>query len=237
MLPAPTRGLTVRYVVVMFVVAALSGLAFLAMYYVSSRGARLSSFVRLCDEQRTSSVHIAYFATRLSQPAPAGEHEIDRKRLDQETTALLTDEKTVMAPGGPLDQAAIIDPDVKILYTGSITHLDKIINDYGGLARIIEAVPEGSLPVDDDGLAQLQDVNAHQLLDGLNTAVGTLRDAWQRQRMLLLCAEVAIFISTILALIFAGLFVFRPMIRMILTENHELIATERRLSAVINTVG
>jgi PAS domain S-box-containing protein len=237
MLPASTRGLTVRYVVVMFVVAALSSLAFLAMYYISSRGERLAAFVHTCDEQRACSVHIAYFAQRLSQPAPAAEHDVDRQRLDQETTLLLNDEKAIMAPGGPLDDVDAVAPDVKILYIGPVTHLDKVINDYAGLARIISAVPEGSLPVDDDGLAQLQDVNAHQLLDGLNTAVGTLRDAWQRQRMLLLCAEVAIFISTILALIFAGLFVFRPMIRMILTENHELIATERRLSAVINTVG
>jgi PAS domain S-box-containing protein len=219
----------------MLAVAALSSLAFLAMYYISSRGERLAAFVHTCDEQRACSVHIAYFAMRLSQPAQASEHDIDRQRLSQETTQLLSDEKMLMAPGGPLDQVADIAPDVKFLYTGSVTNLDKVINDYAGLARIIEAVPEGSLPVDDDDLAQLQDVNAHQMLDGFDTAVNTLREAWQRQRMLLLSAELGIFIATILALIAAGLFVFRPMIRLILNENHELVAAERRLSAVINT--
>ena len=236
MLPAPIRGLTARYVVVMLVVAALSGLAFLAMYYVSSRGQQLSAFVHLCDEQRACSVHIAYNAERLAQPVAASEHDTVRKRLDQETTLLLDDEKTVMAPGGPLDQAAAIDPDVKTLYTGSVTHLDKTINDYAGLARIIESVPEGNLPVDDDGLAQLQDINAHQLLDGLDTSTSTLRDAWQRQRMVLLSAEIAIFVATLLALIAAGLFVFRPMIRMIIAENLQLYDTEHRLSTIINTV-
>ncbi len=78
---------------------------------------------------------IAYNATRLSQPISTGEHDTDRRRLDQETTLLLSDEKMVTAPGGaPLDQASTLAPDVKILYTGSVTHLDKVITDYAGLA-------------------------------------------------------------------------------------------------------
>ena len=237
MLPATTRGLTVRYVVVMFVVAILSSFAFLAMYYISSRGTSLAGFVRICDHEENCATHIAYFAQRLAEPGTPAEHEIDRQRLDQQTTDLLNDEKSLMVAGGPLDQITSVAPEVKVLYTGTSAHLDKSISDYAGLARIIEAVPEGNLPVDDDGLAQLQDINANQLMDGLDDAVNKLREAWQRQRMLLLAAEAGIFLATILALIFAGLFVFRPMIRMILAENHELLTAERRLSAVINTVG
>ena len=221
----------------MFAVAILSSLAFLAMYYISSRGQRLSNFVHYCDEQRACSVHMAYSAMRLAQPAQTTEHEVDRQRLDQDTTLLLDDEKAIMASGGPLDDVDAIDPDVRALYTGTSVHLDKVINDYAGLARIIAAVPEGNLPVDDDGLAQMQDINAHQLFDGLNTATNSLRDTWQRQRLILLVAEGGIFLATLLALIAAGLFVFRPMIRMIVAENHELVTAERRLSAVINTVG
>jgi PAS domain S-box-containing protein len=236
MLPASTRGLTVRYVVVMLVVAILSGLAFAAMYYISSRGDNLAAFVRVSDHEQNCCEHISYFAERLSLPAPADEHEIDRKRLDQYTTDLLADEATLVKPGGPLDDVTPIAPEVKELYTGPVTHLDKSITDYAWLARSITAVPEGQLPVDDSGLAQLQDVNANQLIDGLDKAVTLLRDAWQRQRVVLLAAEIAIFVATLLALIFAGLFVFRPLIRMIVSENLQLYVTERRLSAVINTV-
>ena len=237
MLPASTRGLTFRYVVVMLLVAILSSLAFAAMYYVSSQGMRLQGFVRNCDLERDNAARIAFFATRLSQPGTASEHELDRPRLDQETTDLLNEEKTVTAPGGPLDQIEIITPDVKALFTGSITHLDKVIGDYADLARIISAVPEGELTIDDPDIARLQDVNANELLGGLDKAVNRARDAWQDQRMMLLGGEVGIFACTLLALIAAGLFVFRPMVRMIIAENHELLASERRLTAVINTVG
>ncbi|HEX4139537.1 MAG TPA: response regulator [Candidatus Methylacidiphilales bacterium] len=229
----------------MLIVAALSVLAFLALYFTTSRGERLLSFVRLCDDERTHAVQISYFATRLSQPGSAAEHDLDRQRLDQETTELVKEEKSLVVPGGPLDQVSAVQPDVKYLFVGGQvrlqngppTNLDKVINDYADLARIIAAVPEGDLSIDDQDIARLQEESVHDVVDGLNLAVGELRDAWQPQRMVILFTEIGIFSATLLALIFTGLFVFRPMIRMIMAENVELVTAERRLTAVINTVG
>jgi PAS domain S-box-containing protein len=237
MLPASTRGLTFRYVVVLCVVAVLSALAFLAMYYLTGRGMSLTRFASVCDEQRISAERISYFATRLSQPGAAAEHAVDRQRLDQEATELLDDEKTLTAPGGPLDQVAAIAPDVGPLYTGPVTHFDKVIKDYADLARIIAAVPEGDLAVDDQDVVRLQEENANDLLDGFNKSVTLLRDTWERQRLWLLWAEIGVFLSTLVTLVLAGLFVFRPMVRMIFAENQQLLASERRLTAIFNTVG
>jgi PAS domain S-box-containing protein len=237
MLPVTTRGLTVRYVVVMLVVALLSSLSFLAMYLVSSRGERFKALATLCDHERNHAVHIVNFATRLSQPDSAAEHEVDRKRLDQETTELASEEKSLMAPGGPLDALSATAPDMNSLFTGPVTHLDKSVHDFIDLARVIAAVPEGELSIDDPDIAQLQDADAHQLSDGLDTAVDRLRESWEQEGTTLLAAEVAIFASTLLALIAAGIFVFRPMLRLLTAENQELLASERRLNAVINTVG
>jgi signal transduction histidine kinase len=245
MLPASTRGLTTRYVVVMLIVALLSVLAFLALYFTTIRGERMLGFVKTCDEERSRAVHIAYFATRLSQPGTTAEHDLDRQRLDQETTELLKQEKTLVAPGGSLDQVSAIAPDVKYLFLGGQVHLqngpptnlDKVINDYAGLARIISAVPEGDLTIDDQDIAHLQEESVHDIVEGLSLAVNGLRDTWQKQRMIILFTEVGIFGATLLALVFTGFFVFRPMVKLIVAENQELILSERRLTAVINTVG
>jgi PAS domain S-box-containing protein len=237
MLPAPIRGLTLRYLLVLGVVAVLSALAFLAMYILSGRGLQLSAFLRICDDQRNCAVQMSYFATRLSQPGASAEHEIDRKRLDQETTEFLNDEKALTATGGPLEQVAAIAPDIEPLYTGSVTHLDKVMSDYADLARIITAVPEGNLAFDDQDVARLQEECANDVLQGLNKSVLLVREAWERQRLWILWAEVAVFITMLVALVLAGLVVFRPMVRIILRENQELVASERRMMAVINTVG
>jgi PAS domain S-box-containing protein len=237
MVPVSNRGLTLRYVVVLCLVAILSSLAFLAMYYLAGRGMRMAEFVSVCDEQRMCVVQISYFATRLSQPGASAEHEIDRQRLDQETTELLDDEKTLLAPGGPLAQVSEVVPDEEPLYTGAVTHLDKTIKDYADLARIIAAVPEGDLAFDDQDVARLQEECANEALMGLNRAVTLQRDTWQVLRLRLLYAEIAVFVSTLVVLSLAGLFVFRPMVKMIFKENQRLLASERRLVAVINTVG
>jgi PAS domain S-box-containing protein len=245
MLPASTRGLTVRYVVVMLIVALLSVLAFLALYLTTIRGEHMLGFVKTCDEERSRAVQIAYFATRLSQPGSTAEHDLDRQRLDQETTELLKQEKALVAPGGSLDEVSPIAPDVKFLFLGGQVHLqngpptnlDKVINDYAGLARIISAVPEGDLTIDDQDIAHLQEESVHDIVEGLSLAVNGLRDAWQKQRMIILFTEVGIFGATLLALLFTGFFIFRPMVKLIVAENQELMLSERRLTAVINTVG
>ena len=245
MLPAPTRGLTTRYVVVMFIVALLSVLAFLALYLTTIRGEHMLIFVKVCDDERTRAIQISYFATRLSQPGSTAEHDLDRQRLDQETTELLKEEKALVAPGGTLDEVSEIAPDIKYLFVGgqvklqngSATNLDKVISDYADLARIISAVPEGDLTIDDQDIARLQAESVHDVVDGLDLAVNGLRDTWQKQRMIILFTEVGIFAATLLALIFTGIFVFRPMVKLILSENQELLLSERRLTAVINTVG
>jgi PAS domain S-box-containing protein len=235
--PASNQRLTIRYLVVLILVAALSALAFLAVAYLSNRGERRLDCVRFLDDERTAAVHIQYFATRLSQPGNAAEHDVDRQRLDQETSHLLDDEQKLTAPGGPLERALVAAPELDGIFHGPAGHLDKEITDYAGLARIIAAVPEGNLAFDDQDVARLQQVCASDLLDGLDKSVNLLRDTWETAKYRLVAAELTLFALTLLVLIGAGIFVFRPMVNLIVRDNQNLLASERRLVAVINTVG
>src|SRR5476651_2252698 len=147
MLPASTQALTVRYVVVLLLIALLSLFGCLMLSHVVFRGRQLMHFVRISDEQQMSAQRIAYFSARLSQSGSPSEHDVCRTRLKEEADQLLADEDALMRKGGPFDQVIAVGPDLVPLYKGEPSHLDKEVRDYGALARKVAAVPEGGLEI------------------------------------------------------------------------------------------
>jgi sigma-B regulation protein RsbU (phosphoserine phosphatase) len=234
MRPVSTQAWTLRYIVVLLLIALLSLVGYLTLNYIVSRGSQLRRFIGISDEQQMSAQRMAYFSQRLSEPGSSDEHEICRTRLKEETDQFLADEDTEVAKGGPMDQIADIAPEVKVLYFGEPSHLDREIRDYGALARKVADVPEGNLVFDDPDVARIQVKNYNELLEGLNKAVRDLRDDWENQRQSAIEIQLGIFGLTLLV---TGIFVFRPMVKLIVDENQQLVASERRLMAVFDTVG
>jgi len=237
MRPASTQALTIRYVLVLLLIALLSLIGFLTLSHLVSRGRQLLRFVRISGEQQMCAQRMAYFSLRLSQPGSPSEHEVCRTRLKEETGQLLEDEDARVRKGGPLDQIAPFAPELVPLYLGEPSHLDKEVRDYAALARKIAAVPDGELVFDDPDVAAIQEKNYNELLEGLNKVVETLRTDWENERHLAVCAQLIVFLLTLATLLVAVFFVFRPMVKLIVAENQQLMASERRLMAVFDTVG
>ena len=237
MQPTSTQAWTFRYLVVLLLIALLSLVGYLTLSHIISRGRQLGSFVRINNEQQMCAQRVAYFSSRLSQQGSPDEHDIWRTRLKQESDQLLKDEDAEMAAGGPLDQIVDFAPELKELYFGEPSHLDKEVRDYVALARKVAAVPEGGLVFDDPDVAIIQEKNYNELLKGFNKAVQVLRDDWENERYLATGVELLVLFLTLGTLVVAGIFVFRPMVNLIIKENHQLVASERRLMAVFDTVG
>jgi PAS domain S-box-containing protein len=237
MQPASTKALTVRYVFVLLLIALLSLIGCLMLSHVVYGGRQLMHFVRISDEQQVCAQRMAYFSSRLSQPGSPSEHDVCRTRLKEETDQLLADEDAQMSKDGPFDQVAHFAPDLATLYLGEPSHLDKELRDYASLARKVAAAPDGNLSFDDPDVAAIQEKNYNELLDGLNKGVQILRTNWENERQPVVYAQLTIFLLTLATLAAAGFFVFRPMVKLIITENQQLIASERRLVAVFDTVG
>jgi PAS domain S-box-containing protein len=235
--PASTQALTLRYVLVLLLIALLALVAYLTLDHVIARGRQLMHFVRISDEQQMCAQRIAYFSLRLSQPGSPSEHDVCRTRLKEETAQLLVDEDAEVRKGGPLDQVASVAPDLAPLYFSESSHLDKEVRDYVVLAGKIAAAPDGDLSFDDPDVATIQEKNYNELLEGLNQGVELLRTNWENERQVAVWVQLAIFLITLATLVVAGIFVFRPMVNLIVEENHHLMASERRLKAVLNTVG
>jgi len=232
-----TQAWTFRYVLVLLLIALLSLVAYLIVAHIVSRGSQLRNFITISDEQQMCEQRIAYFAERLSQSGTPDEHDIWRTRLLQEIDQLLKDEDTELAKGGPMDQIIDIAPEIKTLYYGEPTHLDREIRDYGDRAKKVAAVPEGNLTFDDPDVAVIQEKNYNELLENMNKAVIELRTDWEGQRQIAVYAQMLIFGLTLLVLFVTWFLIFRPMVKVIVDENQQLIASERRLMAVFDTVG
>ena len=223
MRPVSTQALTSRYVFILLLIALLSLFAYLTLHYIISRGSQLSRFVRLSDEQQNCAQRIAYFAMRLSQSGSASDHDVWRTRLKEETDQLAADEDEVVAKGGPLDLVAKFAPDVPPLYLGEPSHLDKEVRDYVALSRKIAAVPEGQLIFDDPGRGdhpgkKLQRIARRLQQGGRWPCATTGKTSVILPSML---SWPSCFL-TLLTLVGAGIFVFRPMVKMIMAENQRL---------------
>ncbi len=237
MRPASTQALTLRYVLVLILIALLALVAYLTLAQVISRGREFMRFVRISDDQKACAQRMAFFSLRLSQSGSPTEHDVCRTRLKEETEEFLADEDKETGKGGVVDRVASITPGLKALYFDKPTLLDKEVRDYGALAQKIAAVPDGEIAFDDPDVALIQEKNDNELLEGLNKGVEMLRTSWENQRTVAIIVQSGIFLATLLTLAFAGLFIFRPMVKLIIEDNQQLLASERRLVAVLDTVG
>ena len=68
MTPASTKALTVRYVLVLLLIAVLSLFAYLMLAHIIFKGREIMHFVRTVDDQQMSAQRVAYFSMRLSSP-------------------------------------------------------------------------------------------------------------------------------------------------------------------------
>jgi PAS domain S-box-containing protein len=234
---ASIHGLTARYVLVLLLIALLSLAGYLTLNHVIASGNQLTGFIKISDRQQMVAQRVAYFSLRLSQPGSPQEHDVCRTRLKEESDQLEKDEDLVVEKDGPLDQAARFSAELVPLYFNEPAHLDREVRDYVALARKLVAAPEGSISFDDPVVATIQEKNYNELLEGLNKGVQVLRTDWAQERDQFLWMQLAVFIFTLVTLLLAALFIFRPMVQMILTENLQLLASERELLAVFNTVG
>jgi len=228
-------ALTVRYVLALLLVAFLSVAAYLALQSVISSGRQLSGFIKISDEQQLSSQLIAYYSLELAQSKSPSVRAALRDKLNSEINELAMQEDFLIK-GSDLEQAIRAAPELKDLYFSGPWRLDKAIQEYLQVARRTAVKPDGTLKPDDPDEQYLQDKSNTAILEGLNRAVVLARDdeghAWQT---LELSQLTALFLK-FLILLTAALFVFRPMVNVIVRETRRLTASQRQLTAIFNTV-
>jgi PAS domain S-box-containing protein len=232
-----SHALTVRYVFALSLLGLLSILSYWALDSVIYSGRQLSGFIKISDEQQLSSQLIAYYSLALAEARSPEERAVFRDKLEKEIDKLSQQEDRLVSSANGLDDAVQVSPELKALYFDEPWHLEKDMRDYIEVARRTASDPDGTLAPTDPDEEYLQDKSSTAILEGLNRGIVLARDDEERKWQLLDHAQLGTLFAKLLILLAAGLFVFRPMVRLVVRETRRLTASERQLTAVFNTVG
>ena len=232
-----SHALTVRYVSILSLLSFLSILSYWTLDSVISSGRQLSGFIKTSDEQQLSSQLIAFYSLALAESKSPEERAVFRQKLLQEIDNLSQQEDRLVNNANGLDEAIKVSPELKALYFDEPWHLDKSVRDYIEVARRTASAPDGTLDPADPDEHYIQDKSNTAILEGLNRGIVLARDDEQQKWQQLDQAQLGALIAKLMILVAAGLFIFRPMVKMIVRETRRLSASERQLTAVFNTVG
>jgi len=232
-----SRALTIGYVSALVLLAVLSIAAYLALSSVISKGRDLSGFIKISDQQQLSSQLIAYYSLALAQSKSPKERATFRERLNQEIKQLSQQEDLLVVGAQGLDAAVRVSPELKALYFDEPFHLDKAMRDFIEVARRTADMPDGTLSPTGSDEQYIQDKSNTVILEGLNRGMVLARDDEEHRWQMLQEAQLLTLFVKLLIFLASGLFIFRPMVNLIVRETRRLTASQRQLTAVFNTVG
>jgi len=232
-----SRALTVGYVSALLLLGLLSIATYLALNSVISSGRELSGFIKISNQQQLSSQLIAYYSLELAQSKLPEERVALREKLDQQIKELAQQEGFLVLGEKALNEAIQVSPELKALYFDEPFHLDKAIRDYLETARRTALAPDGTLTPGAPDEEYLQEKSNTVILEGLNRGMVLARDDEERRWQTLQDAQLTALFLKLLILLSAGVFIFRPMVNIVVRETHRLTGSQRQLMAVFNTVG
>ena len=220
-----------RVVFALALIAALASVGYAAICYVINHRLGSVEFIRAAGRQAAYSQRIALLATSLQKGSPAAEQEGARNDLLRTIGLMGKTERTLTRSDSPVVQSA---PIHDLLYGGAFPVAASTERLLAAARRVAASPPEGLAPTDPD-LALVREL-AGGLLPGFMELEEKARAPRDIERLNLVWLETAVFAATVLALILEALFIFRPMVRMIVRETRHLTTSERQLMTVFNTV-
>jgi PAS domain S-box-containing protein len=231
-----THALTWRYLLALALIAILSLAAYFTLTLVILCGRQLGELDETSARQQLSAQRIASLSLLLAEPGSRIDHAHDRVRLQEESDRLEKEEDFFIQKLSSEASIVRFSPDLKAIYFAAPANLDKEVRNYVKAARRVAAANEGSLSPDSSDIGYIQRKNDNELMDGLNQSIDLVRNESEAEQSFLLLAQAAVFFCTMLTLLLTGCLIFRPMVKKIVEETRRLTGSERRLSAVFNTV-
>jgi PAS domain S-box-containing protein len=230
------RALTFRFVFALALIAALASTGYLTLEYVMSSGRLASQTVKTIDRQQLYSQRIAFLSSALAQAAPPATQEVYRSQLVQAIDEMTQAEQSLAQGDETMESLETLSPRVHARFFDPPNPVDGQIATFLAAARRVARAPTGSLSPDNPDLRLVQE-SAETLVGVFDQILQESRSVRAAQGSTLLLTETAVFGATLLALLLEALFIYRPMVLLIVRETRQLTASERQLVAVFNTVG
>jgi len=231
------RALTLRYLLALLIIALLSLAAYLTQIYVIATGRSNAAFINISGSQGIHAQRVALFSSLMaSSTAAPSVKENYRRQLKISIDELARDEEMLTHGNAELYLPYTLSPKLQDLYFGEPWHVDGQVQAYLNAARKIATTPDEVLKPDNPDLLYVQEKAQHELVDGLNQVLAQAHADRESERERLLWMQAFVFTLIIVTLVTEIILIFRPMVNMIVTETRQLTASERRLTAVFNTV-
>ncbi len=166
-----TRGVWLRSITGLLLIAILATANFLILHDVLSINSSAATIVNISGRQRMLSQRAALFATRLVASRDEAERRILRTELDRVTGLLLSSHEGLTRGSTALGLPATMSATMNTLYFGEPQHLDRQVRDYveqlRALMRRVDEQP-GAVPPE---LRAITAAASGPLLVTLNQAV------------------------------------------------------------------
>lgn len=221
------RATTRRYLLAVLIIALLSTTAYYTLQSALSDSDATAYIVNLSGRQRMLSQHIALYAHRFDQAEHNGNTFSDtqysllqanitdmRRANAQLSSGVLSGTKTV-----------VLSPQIRALYFGE-TNLHARVNHYLDTAQAL-------LNTQDDqarhAYLDIIDQTSEQLLSDLNTVVQRYQVEGEHRLARIEDLELLVWITTLIALVLEVLFIFRPMVGLMVASQ---IAQEQTMESL-----
>ncbi len=227
-----TRWMTVRYVLALGLVAALSMAAWLALRQAIMAQETAAAIINFSGQRRYLSQRAALACLQRtvssdeSVRARAGnEALVTAIRLERAHDGLIYGNAELRLPGAP-------SPQVKALYFAGDDPLDPLVRDF--LARVRSIATSDAIALDDADLRWVLEVADGRLLTLLDRLVSVYQAESEAEIDRLQRTENMVLAATLIALVLEALLIFRPMVQRVAVERSRLIAAESYVRGVLD---
>lgn len=227
-----TRWMTVRYVLALGLVAALSMAAWLALRQAIMAQETAAAIINFSGQRRYLSQRAALaclqrtVSTDEMVRARAGnEALVTAIRLERAHDGLIHGDAELRLPGAP-------SPHVQALYFAGDNPLDPLVRDF--LARVRSLATRDAVALDDADLRWVLDVADGRLLTLLDRLVSVYQAESEAEIARLQRTENMVLAATLIALVLEAVLIFRPMVQRVASERSRLVAAESYVRSVLD---
>jgi PAS domain S-box-containing protein len=232
-----TKGLTLRYVFALGLIAILSLTAYYRLIKIIEAGKTSAAVINISGRQRMLSQRIAHFAgLYVDSNYDLSRDEILVPLLD--AVNLMEKSHNGLVQGDPkMHLPGNLSPKVRSIYFDPPLQLDEQVRKYILEVRSLVNTQEIGFGKSSPHYLYVSSASRSKLLDSLNAVVSQYQFESEMGVAELLNLEMAMLAAILLLLFIIGMFIFRPMVRKIVQDQHKLINAEQQTRDIIKTVG
>ncbi|RKZ92631.1 MAG: hypothetical protein DRR19_03630 [Candidatus Parabeggiatoa sp. nov. 1] len=216
--------LTKRYALAVAIIALFTTLTFVSMFLFLNAQSDYAAIINISGQQRMLSQRIALLANRNRFDGKNCQQHNNNLQTLKELIHKMSQSHQALLHGDPKLGIYYSQPSAAVskIYYQTPTKLDQQVKVFLKQARFLTDIPCERLFEDNPNLRYLTQAAEDELLKGLNAVVLAYQHESETKISQLMYLKATLWIITLIVLGLEVLFIFRPMVRRVVTESKQL---------------